>query len=497
MKLFTAELIRSIEANTILHDGISQLDLINRAAETFVKWYLKKYPKRTKICIFCGMGNNGADGIAIGKLLIEKKYQVKLFILRKNNKPSDEFNYQFQTLIQSRPELDIISYADLESRITSIPKDAIILDAIFGIGINRQISEPYLQLFSAINKLPNKIISIDIPSGMSSDLIINNATIRADDCLSFEFPKLSFLFKETATNLKQWNIKSIGLNKQCIKDTPTDYFFITKKIIQKTLKKRTEFSHKYHYGHTWIIAGSQNMTGAAILCGKTALKSGCGLVTISSEENCLPTIQASLPEAITSNASSIQNQLTDLTKIKSIAIGPGNVTEEILEKFFAHFQFQLPLVIDAAAIHYIANHKSILNKANGKIILTPHEGEMDVLIGKQNNSIERLKNATTFAVEKNIYILLKCNYSQLICPNGDIYFNSTGNAALAKAGSGDVLTGMIAAILAQGYSCKQSAMAATFIHGKCGDIASNQLHQYAVLATELIDQIPVVLKKLV
>ncbi len=496
MKIFSSKDLKIIDQCTIDDQCISSVILIEKAALVFTKWLLKKTKgKQKKFIIFCGQGNNGADGLAIGALLEKKGFWVQYVILKLSNTISSEFSFYNQKLHSSaQTKLELNPHSCVEF-IQKLDHDSIIIDAIFGSGLNRALDKAYLDIIDAINRHPAKKYSVDIPSGMSADLTITQSYIHADECLSFEFPKLSFLFEETSRDLKNWNIKSIGLSPTCIESTESNFHYTLKSDIQKLLKPRNAFSNKYNYGHALLIAGSQNMAGAAILTGKAALTGGCGLLTILSNKDSYQSINAALPESMTMNENELSDEILKAKKIKAIAIGPGMNNEKVLEKILS-IPTEIPMIIDAFALNYLAKNIDKLAILRDTTIISPHAGEMDRLIGVQKNSIERLENSIEFAKKHGIIVILKSRYTQVIFPNGEVHFNSTGNPAMAKAGSGDVLCGIILSFLSQGYGLKESSLMACYIHGKAGDMARNSKHENSVLASDIIDAIPKAFKKI-
>jgi ADP-dependent NAD(P)H-hydrate dehydratase / NAD(P)H-hydrate epimerase len=345
-------------------------------------------------------------------------------------------------------------------------------------------------LVQYINQNEATVISIDTPSGLFADISSNgNTIIKATHTLSFQCNKLAFMFTENGEYTGDVSILDIGLNNQYYDDTDTDIYTIDKTFIKSIFKPRKDFTHKYSYGHALLYAGSKSMMGAAILCAESCLRSGAGLVTLHMQEEQMHIIQTALPEAI----SSAENNVEVLWKKKSaIGIGPGleinennaALLKEILMKWEAH------LVIDAAALTLLQPFIDLLGKRKiHPAILTPHTGEFEKLFGKCDNDFDRMKLAIQKAALLNCYIILKGHHSLIACPNGNCYFNTTGNSGMATAGSGDVLTGIITGLLTQGYNAKEACLLGVYLHGFAGDLAAAALSKEAMIAGDITDQL--------
>ena len=483
MKIFTANQIRAWDQFTIMEEPVSAVNLMERAAAACLKWIKKKIPLSKKIIICCGTGNNGGDGLAIARLLHKSKYRVAIYILD-NKKRSEGFTVNLDRLLAVKMEL---FFVQTTTDFPSIVKNTVIIDALYGTGIGRPLKNIAAQLVNHINQNSTTVISIDMPSGLSPDNYSGKeAIIKATHTLSFETNKLAFLLPENALYIGWVHILSIDLSKKYYDATPAQFETIDEQLISKIYKPRDQFAHKYNFGHALLYAGSKNMMGAAVLCAKACIRSGAGLATVCVTSGCEAILNTALPEAITTPAN---NTAKSWLKKSAIAIGPGlentAKNKQLLKKLLSSWRG--PLVIDATALSILISFTSLLSlRELHPAILTPHTGEFEKLFGKTNNDMERLQLATEKAAILNCYIVLKGHYTLIACPNGKHYFNTTGNAGMATAGSGDSLTGIICGLLAQGYTEKESCILGVYLHGSAGDIAAEKFSQEAMMADDII-----------
>jgi NAD(P)H-hydrate epimerase len=490
MKIFKAEQIKIIDQYTIDHEPISSIHLMERAAWQCTTWIMKHFGRSLTMKIFCGCGNNGGDGLAIARQLLSHDYKVATYLINVSDKLSVDAETNFNQLKKfSNVILETISES---TNLPNISDEDVVIDAIFGSGLNRPIDGLAAEVVTYLNQSNAKKVSIDIPSGLAGEGVVGNNTVfRADYTLTFQFPFLSFLFAESESYVGQYEVLDIGLHPEIIKNLSSPFQIIASSDVK--LKPRPKFGHKGTFGHAMVIAGSKGMAGAAILSSKACLRSGCGLVTVHSSSINVPIIQTSFPEAIVSydKETNHVSEVPDLRKYNAIAIGPGigqsaqtaNLLKEIIISGIHN------LVLDADALNVLAFNKEILNKLPLNTILTPHPGEFDRLFGRCENSKERLDVQLQKSKELGIIIVLKGRYTSIALPNGNCYFNSSGNSGMATAGSGDVLTGIIASLLAQGYSPYDAAVFGVYIHGLAGDIAADKIGGTSLIASDIIDNI--------
>ena len=484
MNIYTARQIRSWDEYTIEHEPVSSINLMERAAHAITGELLQsKYFGRI-FFIFCGPGNNGGDGLAVARMLHHLQWQVKVFILA-----SEKFSAGCNTNFQRLKELSIpVKEIDGAEEFPIIPADAIVIDALFGTGLNKALGGLAAMLVLHLNQHNGELISIDVPSGLFADRSsVDNIIVKATTTLSFQTPKLAFMMPENAGYVGEWKILDIGLHQRYSQQTEAGFEMLEAPYIQSLIKPRLKFSHKYSHGHALLYAGSRGMYGAGILCAKACLKSGVGLVSIVVEEKHLSIYQTTLPEAICITDWNNENIIIKKT---AIGIGPGwattdactHITKQVLSRRI------IPMVVDASALQELSNEDIQKQLAPGTII-TPHVGEFEKCFGKSTNDFERLELALQKAKELGIFIVLKGAYTIIATPQGKAYFNSTGNAGMAKGGSGDVLTGLLTGLLAQNYSPLHACLIGVYLHGLAGDLAAGAYTQYAMTAMDIIEKI--------
>ena len=500
MKILSIEQIRKWDRYTIQNEPISSIALMERASLAFVNWFKKTFPDRNKqIYVCCGPGNNGGDGFAVARLLSQDHYEVKTFLLNIAKQLSPDCQANKNRLIKERC-CELIEINKGEA-LPQVSENGILIDAIFGSGLSRPIGGEWAEFVSYLNKLKLIRVAIDMPSGMFADQPTDAVSINADFTFSFEIPKLGFLFPENNERVGEWHFGSIGLLSGFLKNEKTDHYFITKNMIQKIIGPRKKYDHKGTFGHALLIAGEYGKIGAAVLAAKAVLRSGAGLLSIYAPGCAYNILQTAVPEAMCisdKNEKHISSIPNNLSKYKAIGIGCGigtnKMTANVLESLLENIN--PPLVLDADALNLIATHPKFFNKIPKGSILTPHPKEFERLFGKTKNSFARNNLQKHKAKELGIYLILKGAHTAIACPDGTCYFNSTGNPGMATGGSGDVLTGIITGLLAQGYTPFEAAIAGVYIHGLAGDFTANELSQEAMLASDIISNIGSAFKKL-
>jgi ADP-dependent NAD(P)H-hydrate dehydratase / NAD(P)H-hydrate epimerase len=492
MKLFTAAQIRACDAFTIHASGISSLDLMERAAASCTDWLVSNLPKESLFVVLCGTGNNGGDGFAIARMLHRNGYGVKSFLVRFSPVLSPDCEINLDKLKEIDPAL--VEEVPAETFITDIPEHIVIIDAIFGTGLNRPVEGWMANFIQHINELPNKKIAIDIPSGLPADNVPTEeaAIIKADDTLSFQFWKRSFLHPETGKYVGNVHLLDIRLDETFIRSTHTNYQVIDNPVIRKHFRKRDKFSNKGTHGTALFVGGSYGMMGAICLATKAAYRAGAGKVRAVVPQEGYHVFQTLVPEALCiTNGEKFILRVKDWSGADAIGIGPGLGKDEKTIEAVARLleQCKEPLVIDADALNIIAGKPELLNDIPAGSILTPHPKEFERLFGETVNSMMRVEHARTQAMKYNIVIVLKDRYTTVITPEGECWYNSTGNAGLATSGTGDVLAGMITALVAQKYDSVSAAMIAVYIHGLAADIALENQSMESMIASDVIDNI--------
>src|SRR6266487_780392 len=493
MKILNAQQIREWDQYTIQHEPVASIELMERAAGKCVEWLEENSFLQFPFAIFCGKGNNGGDGLAIARMLSLKQCQVKVFILEFGHLGTENFQANLERL--HKYQQVEIKFIQAEAQFPLLSQNDIIIDALFGSGLNRPLEGVTAKLVEHINNSGCKIIAIDTPSGLPVDHSPKgNSIIRANYTLSFQINKLAFLFQENAGFVGDVCILDIDLQEDYYNSVTPEYELVDDKIISAIYKPRNRFAHKGNFGHTLIITGSYGKMGASILCAKACLRSGAGLTTCHIPKCGYDILQTALPEAMVMtdfNSSMITKIEKDISKFSTIGIGPGigtaSETKKMLQQVFE--TFKKPVVIDADALNIISTDKEFFKKLPSNSILTPHPKEFERLFGKTENDYERLLLAQQKSKELNLVIVLKGHHTSITSPGGKTYFNGTGNAGMAKGGSGDVLTGVLTALLAQGYDFVEASILGVYLHGLAGDIAAQKSSMEAVLAGDIIENL--------
>lgn len=503
MKILSAEEIRLWDQYTIEHEPISSINLMERAAGKCADWLLQEYANTRSFCIFCGKGNNGGDGLAIARILLDQHIAVSIFILDPvvqglSAKGTDDFQINLQRL-QSYKEV-VIHFIRTTEDFPSFLPGQIIIDALFGSGLNRETEGVTASLIACINNSYCKIVAIDVPSGLFVDRSSKEAiTIKANHTLSFQCYKPAFLFAENEKAIGEIHILDIGLHNDFYQLVFNRFELVDDTLIHASFRPRNQFSHKGNFGHALLIAGSFGKMGAAILSAKACLRSGVGLLTCHIPECGYTILQTSVPEAmvLTDTHAAFSTKVVqrtpagdnDLTTYNSIGIGPGignaAATTNMLRGIFE--AYRSPVILDADALNSIASQNELFQLIPAGSILTPHPKEFERLFGKTANEFDRVVLALKKAHELNCIIVLKGHHTFIATPDGRGFFNSTGNPGMATGGSGDVLTGILTGLLAQGYSSEETAILGVYLHGLAGDIAAKELSMEALIATDLID----------
>jgi NAD(P)H-hydrate epimerase len=493
LKLLNSKQSQEADIFTILNEPIRSSDLMERAAKAFTKALIEKFIDRNKtILVFCGKGNNGGDGLAIARQLIDEGYQnIQIFIADFSDKSSEDFEFNLDRLILKDADINSIKTAQ-EIEIQEVD---IIIDALLGTGLNKVISGEWQKLVEKINQLVGYKISVDIPTGMPSDgELFNDCIIKSDWTITFQRPKLNFLLPLSNPYIKEWKVVNIGLNEEFIQNTSSPYFWFWKADVQQYLKIRSPFEHKGLLGHALIIAGTEETMGAALLCTEACHRSGAGLTSVLIPKSGLSALNTRIPEAMYCDKETFVT--ADLEKYNVIAIGPGfgtstaalSILKDVLNRF------KRPIVIDADALNILAEHQDLLTLLPENSVLTPHMKEFDRLFGTHKGWWKRIATAFKKAVELKVYIVLKNRYTMIFTPEGLCFFNSSGSPAMASGGMGDALTGMIASFIAQNDMIEKAVQLAVFSHGYTGEQLAQKMH--VVPASHLIKQIPYCLREL-
>jgi NAD(P)H-hydrate epimerase len=487
MKIFSAAQIKKWDAFTIANEPITSIELMERAAAKCCDWLLLNTYFQKRFHVFCGKGNNGGDGLAIARMLIAKNYRVTVYILEFGKIGSEDFQLNLARFHDCSTDIHFIQSTDF---FPVVNNNDVIIDALFGTGLNKPLQGISASLVNYINSCKADIISIDLPSGLYADSSSKgDAIIKATHTLSFQNYKLAFLLPENENYCGTIHLLDIGLHKKFEADEPAAFEITGKEFLQTIYKRRSQFSHKGNFGHAALLCGSYGMMGAAVLSAKACLRSGAGKLTCYVPECGYQIVQTTVPESmcIVSGTHYILNA-TGIEKFTAVGIGPGIGLHashaSLLKEIF--IAAQKSMLIDADALNTISQDKTLLGLIPAQSILTPHPKEFENLFGKTVNDFERLQLALQKSKQHNIYIILKGHFSFISTPEGKGFFNSTGNAGMATAGSGDVLSGIITGLLAQSYSPLQCCLLGTYLHGLTGDFAAEKLSQEAMIAEDII-----------
>jgi len=494
MKILSAAQTREADAATLQYEEIDSLELMARAARAFAGCFENKFTPQQQVYIFCGPGNNGGDGLAIARLLAQRQYHVKVFIVGDSSNTSSDHNVNLQRLPESVSRQTIVS----ASNFPQLHANTCVIDALFGTGLNRPVTGLFAEVIEYLNNSGACITSIDMPSGLYTDSQTpdEGAIVKARFTISFELPKLAFFLPQYEQYVGEWHVVPIGLSPAYISEVKTNYKAITAADVKALLKPRPRFAHKGLFGHALLLSGGFGKMGAAVLAARACLRSGVGLLTVHAPLAGYTILQTAVPEAMTladKHRKHISELPEEMDKYNAIGIGPGigkdKQTKTALGQLLA--TSELPIVLDADAINLIASSDRLRAQLpKNRLIFTPHPKEFERLIGKTKNDYDRLQHLKEFCQEYSCYVCLKGYHTAIGTPEGTIYFNTTGNAGMATGGTGDVLTGIITALVAQNYSLEEACIVGVYVHGLAGDLALQKVGTISMVASDLIDHLP-------
>lgn len=506
MKILPVSKIREADAYTIEHEPIQDIDLMERAARKCFEWLYQNIPAPHPVKVIAGSGNNGGDGLAIARMLMDHDYDVEVLLVgdQKKLSPSCKINYhRFIRKTGGESRLTLLSEtAEPEENFVLLPSwekirgQVVIIDALFGSGLTHTVTGVHAQLIEFVNNLDKLIVSIDVPSGLFIDTTVKGVDtpviIRADYTLTFAPPKLGFFFPENNPFIGEWVLLDIGLSQEFLSRVEVKNFMVTAASVKPLLRKRNKFDHKGTFGHTLLICGGRGKMGAAILAARACLRSGSGLVTVRVPRSAVDILQTAVPEAmiVIDPDENHFSELPDMIGYTAVAIGPGiGMEKPTREAFKQLIQVGLPMVIDADAINILGENKTWLSFLPPGCILTPHIKEFERITGKASDDFHRNQLQRELSIKYSCFIVLKGAYTAITTPNGNCFFNTTGNPGMATGGSGDVLTGLIAGLIAQKYPPLEAALLGVYLHGLAGDLAAGIAGQEALTATNIINHI--------
>lgn len=497
MQILSADQIRALDQFTIAHDGIVSLELMERAGMALATTFAQNYPTG-QVCIICGPGNNGGDGLVMARILGQRGRSIKVVVVSNSEKTSPDFATNLKRIPSTISTQTIVSANDLE-----IPEvGTVVIDALFGTGLSRPLEGLYAHVVKIINQWHVPVVSIDLPSGlMASDNRSNKLenVIKATHTLTIHAPKLAFLLPETGPLVGEWSVVDIGLAES---EWPSNshFHFTTAKQIARLLPPRPKFSHKGTFGHALLLAGSKGKIGAARLAAASTTRSGAGLTTVAVPQCGLDLLQMAVPEAMCLPDADLNHlsQLPKLDAYTAIGVGPGigldRQTSQVIKLLIQ--ESKVPMVLDADALNILADNKTWLAFLPPNSILTPHPKEFDRLFGNHTHSFSRLETLREQAIKLRCIIVLKGAYTAIALPDGSVRFNSTGNPGMATGGSGDVLTGVILGLLAQKFNPAIAAILGVYTHGLAGDLAVGRVGQISLLASDIVGHLPAAFRQI-
>ncbi|MDB4297381.1 NAD(P)H-hydrate dehydratase [Flavobacteriaceae bacterium] len=489
MKILNTPQTKELDNITCKELNIKSIDLIEKAATACVDWIVKKYTKGTHFTLFCGVGNNGADGLAIARLLLTKRYKIEAYHVKYSDKVSVDNLTNLNKLKEVHKVRTILNHHN----IALFQENTVVIDAMLGSGLRPGLPEICIRVQNHINYFDNEVIAIDTPSGLAyENNIYDSNIVKANHTLTFEYPKMSFLLPTNHQYVGTCTVLSINLNPNFIDQQETSNYYTTQTTIQHILKPRKQFDHKGNFGHVELIGGSYGKIGAIQLATKACLHTGVGLLTTYAPTCANSILQTSIPEAMfTSNGSQDYLQGNYISTNKTVAIGPGLGTLPKTQHFL-HLVIKAtntPMVLDADALNILSKNKEWLNEIPKNSILTPHPKEFERLVGEWNSENEKLEKLRIFSKTNHCFTVLKGAHTAICTPTETIYFNSTGNPGMATGGSGDVLTGILVSLLAQNHAPEQAAILGVYLHGLAGDISAKKHSEQATTATSIIENI--------
>lgn len=492
LKILNTEQIREADQYTIQNEPITPSALMERAAGKCSGWLQHNLPAGSAVFIVCGRGNNGGDGLVIGRHLARNGYDVNMLILAlPDMRSSDEFEVNL-TRIKKQGIATINEITGIES-LPHIKQGSTVIDAIFGSGLTKPVEGTIRNMIALLNTLPVHRIAIDLPSGLYADAPPDDGStiFRADATLSFLPPKMNLLVAENEPYYGEIHLFDIGLHPDYLYSATSRHGLLTLDDVKPLLKVRSRFGHKGTYGHALIVAGTLHKAGAALLTARACLRSGAGLVTAHLPAGAVSAINSFCPEIMISSRSEAETDLPELSVFTAIGAGPGlGVSAEssaIIKKLISSDTNRL--VLDADALNILSENPTWLAFLKPETILTPHPKEFERLVGSCRNTHEAIEKQRNLSMKHGIIIIRKGAHSTITTPDGYTFWNNTGNPGMATAGSGDVLTGIITGLLSQNYPPAEAAIAATWLHGMAGDLAVQSASEEWITASDIVDQL--------
>ena len=503
VKIFTSAQLKELDDYTIAHEPIRSIDLMERAAKTMTRAITEEWTTQTPVVVFAGPGNNGGDALAVGRMLAEQGYQVSAYLFNTTGRLSDDCVKNRKRIEECR-KVKIFAEVVDEFDPPKLTAETLVVDGLFGTGLTKPLAGGFASLVKYINQSPAYIVSLDMPSGLMTEDNSYNVLaniIKADLTLTLHGKKLAFLFPENQQFIGRLRVLDIRLSQEGVSRIDAQYSMLEAADMSKLFRPRNPYAHKGNMGTAMIIAGCYGMAGASILAARACLRSGVGKVILHVPKKNNDILQISVPEAIvqTDIDERYFTEAVDTSDIDALCIGPGLRQQEstAIALISQIRRTNVPIVLDADALNILSNHRAWLQQLPGGIVMTPHPKEFDRLNGTPcADSYQRLARARSMAEQLKAYIILKGHYTALCLPNGKVLFNTTGNPGMATAGTGDVLAGVLTALLARGYSQADACTLAMYLHGAAGDLAAQQLGMESLTASDVITSLPNVFQQL-
>lgn len=503
MKIFTSAQIHELDNYTIEHEPVSSIDLMERSARALTMAIMQEWDNSTPVVVFAGPGNNGGDALAVARMLLTEGYAVTLYLFNIGNHLSPDCATNRQRFIDCKQQKTFVEVTR-QFDTPQLTTGTLVVDGLFGTGLNKPLAGGFASLVRYINQCDCQVVSIDVPSGLMAEdnsYNVRQNIVRADLTLSLQSRKLAFMFADCQEFVGRLKILDIRLSQEFINKTDSRYSVIEETDVRSMLRPRGDYVNKGSMGNALIIVGSYGMAGASILATRACLRSGIGKVTVHTPRRNYDIMQISVPEAVLQidHEEAYFSEAVDTEGYDAMGIGPGLGTIEntAIALISQLRRVQCPVVADADAINIIAKHRAWIQQLPKGIILTPHPKEFDRFSGMQSlGDYERLMRASEIAERLGAYIILKGHNSALCTPDTRIIFNSTGNSGMATAGSGDVLTGIITALLGRGYDREEACLMGMYIHGLAGDLAEKEVGKESLVAGDIIRFLPKAFKKL-
>lgn len=487
--VLSAAQIRAADAYTIENEPIRSIDLMERASQAFVNKFSELTDQGMPVTIISGIGNNGGDGLAIARILLEAGRDVEIYVVGNFKKGSDDFSTNLKRLEKTHT----INLIEESGQIPDWTANRIYIDGLFGSGLSRPVEGLYAAVVKALNASGGIIFSIDVPSGLFADSPTSgDAIIKARYTFSFQSPKLAFFHPQSAPYVGKWHVLDIGLNKPFMDGLGAKDFLTEQGEI--SLPNREVFDHKGTAGRMLLVAGSKGKMGAATLSAMAAMRSGCGLLFVHTPGCGLDVVQVNVPEAmvIVDAHMEVTTEVLPEEHIDAVVVGPGIGTGQLTQKALSQLvlRWSDPMVLDADAINIVSQNPGLLEALPPETILTPHPGEFTRLVGPWRDDFEKLEKLRDFCKRQQLNVVLKGAFSVVCNTSGEIFFNPTGNPGMATAGSGDVLTGVVGALLAQGLPPFEALRSAVYLHGLAGDLASPHVGEISLIASDIVKFLP-------